>query len=165
VLALAVTIAFAALVALTRPAGNGGALTRGDPAPAAAGPTLDGSTASLAGLRGRPVVLNFWGPSCVPCRDEFPLLERMLAAHATDGLAVLGVLTLDPPEPARSFVAEFKATWPTLADPDRSIAAAYRVALRPQTYFIDRGGVIRSVQYGELTEPDFERQYALIAGR
>ena len=32
------------------------------------------------GLAGKPVVINFWGPSCVPCRDEFPLLEAKLAA-------------------------------------------------------------------------------------
>ena len=66
---------------------------------------------------GKPVVVNFWGPSCVPCRDEFPLLEAKLAEHAADGLTVVGVLTDDPVEPARDFVAKYGATWPTVDRP------------------------------------------------
>jgi cytochrome c biogenesis protein CcmG/thiol:disulfide interchange protein DsbE len=132
-------------------------------APPIAGTTLDGVAFDLAALRGRPVVVNFWGPSCVPCRDEFPLLAAKLAEHAPGGLAIVGVLTDDPPEPARTFVADYGATWPTVVDPDKSFKAAYRVAARPQTYFIDGDGVIRSIQIGELTDADFERQYARIA--
>lgn len=135
----------------------------GSPAPAIVGTTLDGATFDLAAMRGRPVLVNFWGPSCVPCRDEFPLLAAKLAEHATDGLAIVGVLTDDPPEPARTFVAEYGATWPTVLDPDKALKTAYRVAARPQTYFIDGAGVIRSIQIGELTDTDFERQYARIA--
>jgi cytochrome c biogenesis protein CcmG, thiol:disulfide interchange protein DsbE len=133
------------------------------PAPAIVGTTLDGAGFDLSTLRGRPVVINFWGPSCVPCRDEFPLLAAKLAQHAAAGFAVVGVLTDDPPEPARTFVADYGATWPTVVDPDKALKTAYRVAARPQTYFVDGAGVIRSIQIGELTDADFERQYARIA--
>jgi cytochrome c biogenesis protein CcmG/thiol:disulfide interchange protein DsbE len=132
-------------------------------APAIVGSTLDAKAFDLAALAGKPVVINFWGPSCVPCRDEFPLLEAKQAQHAGDGLAVVGVLTDDPVEPARDFVTQYGADWPTVVDPDKSIKAAYRVAGRPQTYFVDRMGVIRSIQIGELTDAEFERQYARIA--
>ena len=135
----------------------------GQPAPPIAGTTLDGATFDLASLHGKPVVINFWGPSCVPCRDEFPLLEGKQAEHAADGFAVLGVLTDDPVEPARDFVAKYGADWATVVDPDKAIKSAYRVVARPQTYFVDRNGVIRSIQIGELTDADFERQYARIA--
>ena len=47
--------------------------------------------------------------------------------------------------------------------PDKAIKSAYRVAARPQSYFVDRTGVIRKIQVGELTDADFEREYALIA--
>ena len=60
---------------------------------------LDRSTSPA--YAGKPVVINFWGPSCVPCRDEFPLLEAKVAEHAADGLTVVGVLTDDPVDPAR----------------------------------------------------------------
>jgi len=140
-----------------------GAIGRDRPVPDFIGTTLDGETLSLGALRGRPVIVNFWGPSCVPCRDEFPLLIAKSAEHADEGLAIVGVLMGDPPEPARAFVEEFGATWPTVIDPDGAIRTAYRVAARPQTYFIDADGILRSIQIGEVIEKDFDRQYALIA--
>ena len=132
-------------------------------APSIVGTTLDGAPFDLASLAGKPVIINFWGPSCVPCRDEFPLFKAKLVEHAADGLAIIGILTDDPPQPARDFVTDYQATWPTVVDPDGSLKAAYRVAARPQTYFVDRSGVLRSIQIGELTDTDFERQYARIA--
>jgi cytochrome c biogenesis protein CcmG/thiol:disulfide interchange protein DsbE len=135
----------------------------GSAAPAIVGTTLDGTTFDLASLAGKPVVINFWGPSCVPCRDEFPLLESKLTQHAAAGLTVVGVLTDDPVEPARDFVAKYRADWATVVDPDKALKTAYRVAARPQTYFVDRSGVIRSIQIGELTDADFERQFGRIA--
>jgi cytochrome c biogenesis protein CcmG/thiol:disulfide interchange protein DsbE len=163
-LALAVAVlTTGAILWLARPGGGGTHAGVGDHAPAIAGTTLDGAPFDLASLAGHPVLINFWGPSCVPCRDEFPLLAAKLTQHAADGLAVVGVLTDDPPEPARDFVAQYRASWPTVVDPDKSIKAAYRVAARPQSYFVDGSGVLRSIQIGELTDADFERQYGRIA--
>jgi cytochrome c biogenesis protein CcmG/thiol:disulfide interchange protein DsbE len=108
------------------------------------------------------VIVNFWGPGCVPCRDEFPLFKEKLAEHAGDNLAIVGVLMDDPPEPARDFVVELGAGWPTVIDPGEKIQAAYRVAARPQTYFIDADGILRAIQIGEVREAVFERQYATI---
>ena len=159
VAATAVIIAIVNLSRLTTP----GAIERGKPAPAISGTTLDGATLRLADLRGQPVVVNFWGPGCVPCREEFPLLSRELKLHPAD-LAIVGVLMFDPPAPARDFIVEFGATWPTIDDPDGAIRTAYRAVARPQTYFIDRDGILRGIQVGQLTEADFDRLYALIAG-
>jgi cytochrome c biogenesis protein CcmG/thiol:disulfide interchange protein DsbE len=136
---------------------------RGRPAPAISGTTLDGQPFSLASLAGRPVIVNFWGPSCIPCREEFPLFKAKLAEHAADGLAIVGVLMDDPEAPARDFVATYGAPWPTIVDPDGGIKAAYRAVARPQSYFIDAAGVLREIQIGEVTDADFERLYALIA--
>jgi cytochrome c biogenesis protein CcmG, thiol:disulfide interchange protein DsbE len=132
--------------------------------PGITGTTLDGEPFSLADLRGRPVIINFWGPSCVPCRDEFPLFKSVLEEHGPEGLALVGVLMDDPPAPARDFVAEYEAAWPTVEDPDRAIRNAYRVVARPVSYFVDRDGVLRSIQVGELTQAEFDRQYQAIAG-
>jgi cytochrome c biogenesis protein CcmG/thiol:disulfide interchange protein DsbE len=165
-LALLVAVVTTAGILVLVRAGTGGTDDRvavGQPAPAIVGTTLDGAAFDLASLRGKPVVVNFWGPSCVPCRDEFPLLEGKQAEHAADGFTVLGVLTDDPVEPARDFVGTYGGDWVTVVDPDKAIKTAYRVVARPQTYFVDRSGVIRSIQIGELTDADFERQYARIA--
>lgn len=153
-----------ALATACRPGAFSSALlAKGEPAPAVTGMTLDGEPFDLANLRGRPVILNFWGPSCVPCRDEFPLFRSKLIEHAADDLAIVGVLTFDAVAPARDFIAEMGATWPTVDDPDGEIRHAYRVAARPQTYFIDADGILRAIQVGQVIEADFERQYATIA--
>jgi cytochrome c biogenesis protein CcmG, thiol:disulfide interchange protein DsbE len=164
-IAVVTTVAVVALVQATRSPGSdaGGKAVVGQKVPALAGTTLDGQPFDLASLAGRPVLINFWGPSCIPCRDEFPLMKAKLAEHGGDGLAIVGVLTDDPVEPARSFVAQYRATWPTITDPDKALKSAYRVAGRPQTYFVDRNGVLRSIQIGEMQDADFEHNYALIA--
>ena len=159
VLAAIATMAVVGIVSLNRP---GGSLI-GRQAPEFAGTTLDGAPLSLADLRGRPVIVNFWGPTCIPCRDEFPLFKSKLTDHAADGLVVVGILMADPPDLARAFVAEQGATWQTVDDPGGAIRMAYRVAARPQTYFIDRDGILRSIQIGEVRDADFERQYGLIS--
>lgn len=163
--AAVVTLAVVAFVALTRPGqGGSGTIAKGEPAPDIAGTTLDGTPFRLTDLRGRPVIVNFWGPTCVPCRTEFPLLKSKLAEHAADGLAVVGILTYDSPDLARTFIADQGATWATVDDPGGVIRQAYRVAARPQSYFIDRDGILRSIQVGEVQDADFERQFALISG-
>jgi cytochrome c biogenesis protein CcmG/thiol:disulfide interchange protein DsbE len=136
----------------------------GEVVPGITGTTLDGTAFDLTELRGRPVIINFWGPSCIPCRDEFPLFKTILAAHAADGLAIVGVLMDDPPAPARDFIAEYGATWPTVDDPDKAIRGAYRVAARPVSYFVDRDGILRSIQVGELSQAEFDKQFPAIAG-
>jgi len=168
----AAIVATVALVQLARslPSPDGSAapsqealLAKGQPVPNVTGTTLDGAAFDLASMRGRPVIVNFWDAGCVPCRDEFPLLLEKLAAHAGDRLAVVGVLFVNAPGPARDFVAQYGATWPTVEDPSGAIRAAYRVVARPQSYFVDRDGILRSIQVGQLTDVEFERQYQLIA--
>ncbi len=70
----------------------------------------------------------------------------------------------DAPAPALDFIAEHGATWPTVDDPDAAIRTVYRVAARPQTYFIDRDGILRGCKVGPLTDAEFERLYALVSG-
>ncbi len=69
----------------------------------------------------------------------------------------------DPVGPAREFVAAYGATWPTVIDPSGAIKTAYRVAGRPQSFFIDAQGIIRRVEVGEVTDAQFESLYAAIA--
>ena len=157
------TAAVVGIVLLTQPPGDPPRLRVGDVAPAIEAASLDGSPVSLAALRGRPVVVNFWGPSCVPCRNEFPLFIAKLQEHAADDLAIVGVLMDDPPQPALAFIADHGATWPTVDDPGGALRAAYRTVARPTTYFIDAAGVVRGIQLGETTDALFETQYARIA--
>jgi len=146
--------------------GTGGAATEartGRPAPAIVGTSLDGIAIDLAAYRGHPVIVNFWASWCTPCRDEFPLFqERLDELGPSDGLDMLGVLYKDEPALARQFVEEVGATWPTVVDGDEALAKAYRVVAPPQTYFIDKDGIVRGIQIGEVRPEDFDTQYAKI---
>jgi cytochrome c biogenesis protein CcmG/thiol:disulfide interchange protein DsbE len=124
----------------------------GKPAPALAGTTLDGTPFDLAAHRGSPVLVNFWASWCGPCREEFPLLEDAAQRHAAEGLIVVGALYKDDADPAWAFATEQGATWPTVADPERTIGAAWKVLGPPQTFFVDREGIIRDVQVGQVRD-------------
>jgi cytochrome c biogenesis protein CcmG/thiol:disulfide interchange protein DsbE len=124
----------------------------GKPAPELAGTTLDGAPFDLAEHKGQPVLVNFWASWCGPCREEFPLLEDAAQRHAAEGLVVVGALYKDDADPARAFATEQGATWPTVADPERTIGAAWKVLGPPQTFFVDREGIIRDVQVGQVRD-------------
>jgi len=158
-----VVIVVVAALARPKPPADQPGIAVGNAAPAITGTTLDGSAFDLRALRGRPVIVNFWGPSCVPCRDEFPLFKQELAAHAADGLAIVGILMFDGPDDAKAFIAQYAATWPTVQDADGAIRTAYRAVARPQSYFIDRNGVLREISVGQVTESSFADLYASIS--
>ena len=152
------------MLATTACGGSGTTEARtGQPAPALAGTALDGSAVDLASLRGRPVIVNFWASWCPPCREEFPLFaERQATLGPSDGLQIIGVLYKDEPELAQQFLTDIGATWPTIDDPDGALAKAYRIAAPPQTYFIDKDGVLQAIQVGQVRPEDFDTQYAKI---
>jgi cytochrome c biogenesis protein CcmG/thiol:disulfide interchange protein DsbE len=136
----------------------------GGPAPAFELADLDGKPVSLADLRGRPVVVNFWASWCGHCVEEFPLLKSAAATHVNEGLAVVGIVFRDGSGPARDFMARLGATWPALMDPGEAVASRFGIIWPPDTYFIDRGGVVVSRQIGQLSAADLERGLAGILG-
>jgi cytochrome c biogenesis protein CcmG/thiol:disulfide interchange protein DsbE len=133
----------------------------GQTAPPLSGTTVDGRSVSLADLRGKPVIVNFWASWCGPCIREFPVLKDAEVRHP--GLVILGVIYQDDPAAAKAFATQMSADWSNLTDPDGSMANAYLVVAPPQSYFIDAKGVVHSRQIGELVADDLERQYAAIA--
>jgi peroxiredoxin len=72
--------------------------------------------------------------------------------HAAQGLKIVGVLFKDDAAPARAFVADEKADWPTVTDPNGTVAQPWDVLAPPQTYFIDRAGIIRDLQIGQVQD-------------
>lgn len=101
----------------------------------------DGSV-RLAELAGQPVVVNFWASWCVPCRQEFPLLQQAERDYRDQGLVIIGIDFRDIAADARSFAEEQGATWSLVTDPDRETAKAYGVRAIPQTFFIYPDGTI-----------------------
>jgi cytochrome c biogenesis protein CcmG/thiol:disulfide interchange protein DsbE len=133
----------------------------GQPAPDFALADLEGNPLRLAELRGRPVIINFWASWCGPCVEEFPLLQAAAARHRADGLTVIGIVYRDNSEAARAFMARLGAAWPAAMDPGEQVAERFGIYGPPETFFIDRNGVVRGRQIGQLSASDLDRQLAL----
>ena len=144
----------AAALALALAACSAGASAAkvGKPAPGVTAKDLNGATVRLTELRGAPVLLNFWASWCVPCKGEFPVLQKGLSDHPA--LRVVGVVFNDSAASARRFVASEHATWPSLTDPGAKIASAFHVAQKPGipvSVLIDSAGVVRGTHLGPFS--------------
>jgi peroxiredoxin len=98
----------------------------------------------------------------VPCRQEFPLFGAARAAHAADGLEILGVVHADSADSAQRFATDEGATWPLVQDANNAAWQAYGGALVPTTYYIDRQGIVRAVSYGPPPSGTLEELLAKI---
>ncbi len=112
--------------------------------------TMEGGTLSLADLRGRVVVLNFWATWCPPCRAEMPAFQRLYARYADRGLVVIGINATKGDDLAAVFAfrQQYHLTFPILLDEAGQVNRSYRVSALPTTFFIDPQGIIRDVVVG-----------------
>jgi cytochrome c biogenesis protein CcmG/thiol:disulfide interchange protein DsbE len=120
-------------------------------------------TGSLAAMRGKVVVLNFWASWCEPCQVEAPLLEsaqKQLTRH--DG-TVLGVTYKDVTGDSERFVREYHLSYVNLRDAGGTFAAAYGTDQLPESFIIDREGRIVAISRGEISKPFLDRAVALAA--
>jgi peroxiredoxin len=99
------------------------------------------SNVHLANYRGRVVLLNFWATWCGPCVEEMPSLLDL--HHRQPDLVILAVSIDDDPNAYASFIARRHVDLVTVRDPNRSAAKLYHTEMWPETYVIDRQGVIR----------------------
>ena len=124
-----------------------------------------GETISLSQFEGKPVVLNFWFPSCPPCVAEMPDFETAYQKFKNDGVEFIGVqlVGLDSVEDGQKFVNKIGVNYNL--GPDRQgdvmggIVMDYGISGFPTTVFIDRDGVIRKRWSGAL---DLEKLEELI---
>ena len=123
---------------------------------------LDGRPISLAELRGRPVIVNFWASWCGPCVEEFPLLREAAERHAGEGLVVVGIVWRDRSEAAREFMARNGASWAAAMDPGERVARDYGILGPPETYFIGRDGTIVARQIGQISASSLDAKLAAI---
>ena len=114
--------------------------------------TLSGDTASLAGLRGKVVLVNFWATWCPPCRVEMPGFQRVYEDRKDEGFVVLGLSTdMRGEDQVREFLAERGITYPN-AMARGSIGRDFGGSnMLPTSYLIDRQGRIRNEVRGIFT--------------
>lgn len=113
-----------------------------------------GRDVSLAGLRGTPMVLNFWAQTCGPCRTESPLFQQLHEA-AGEEVTMVGVDWQDSrPGYALAFASELGLTYPQIADPEAATRAPMRVTGLPLTLFVTADGTISHTEYGAIDSAD-----------
>ena len=141
-LGLLVAGALGVLALLTRPSLPGESMAQALPDVT----LLDtsGAPVSLAELRGRPLLLNFWATWCPPCDEEMPALEALHQQQGGEGAQVVAVNLQETSPVVAAYLAERGLTMPVLLDGAGELAAQLDVTYLPTTFFVDEAGIIRS---------------------
>jgi thiol-disulfide isomerase/thioredoxin len=119
------------------------------------GQLLGGGTGAfkqrLASLKGHPVVVNKWAAWCGPCRQEFPVFQKVAVQYGKR-VAFLGVDSQDNDGAAKTFLKQFPVSYPSYSDPHIKIAASMdAVGAWPTTIIYDSNGKIASTHFGPYT--------------
>ncbi|HSU66398.1 MAG TPA: redoxin family protein [Tepidisphaeraceae bacterium] len=109
---------------------------------------LDGKPVSLADLKGKVVVLDFWATWCGPCRASLPHLNKLYNSEKDKGLQVFAVNEQEDKSDAQKFVDETKLDVPVLLDSEGKVGNQYGVTGIPQTVVIGKDGKVKKIMVG-----------------
>ena len=114
------------------------------------------SEVRLADLRGQVIVINFWASWCQPCEQEAPDMETAWRHYQATGQVVFpGVGYQDTPGPAQKYLLKFDITYPNGPDKGSLISQLFNRNLGvPETYILDRQGVLRYIKIGPFLSAD-----------
>lgn len=105
---------------------------------------------SLNQFRGQVVVVNFWATWCPPCNQELPSIMDMQNRMRSHGVVVLGVSIDVDGDAYHRFLKERSVNFVTVRDPEQKVANMYGTSGWPESYIIDRQGVLRRKIVGPI---------------
>ena len=111
---------------------------------------------ALSELHGKVVVLNFWATWCAPCVEEMPSLVQLQQRFKYKGITVVGVSVDVDGDAYHKFLKDYKIDFLTVRDPDQKTSNLYGTFKWPETYIIDRNGIVRRKFIGavEWSQPE-----------
>lgn len=117
---------------------------------------LEGKPVSLSQFKGKAIMLNFWATWCPPCREEMPSMEALYRKFKGTDLVMLAVSIDDNVETIKEYIKKNNYTMPVFHDADKEAAAAYGLTGVPETFLIDRKGIVVEKFMGALdwTKPE-----------
>lgn len=128
------------------------AIQIGQPAPDFTLTALDGRKLSLSDLKGKVVLLNFWGSWCEPCKEEMPAIQQTYEAWKDKGFVVVGVNIAESKVTAKGFADRIGVTFPVVLDSNREVTLqSYKVGPIPSSFFIDKNGIVRGINTGGMS--------------
>jgi len=113
---------------------------------------LDGQTVSLTGLRGEPVLINFWATWCPPCRGEVPYIQEIYEEWSGEGLVVLAINLGESSSQVEEFMQNYHLSFTVLLDTKQDVAQRYNITGIPTTFFIDKDGIIQDKVIGAFPD-------------
>jgi|GEM_PF-872294 len=120
--------------------------------------TEEHENVSNASLRGKVVLLDFWGTWCPPCRESIPSVRALQKKFAGKDVQIIGISSDDDEEVWRTFLKAQQMTWSEFLDLDGTMQTAFNIESFPTYIVLDKDGVIRYRQsgYGTDTQSDLE---------
>ena len=126
-------------------------------APQAKFTEIKGSQFTLAQLKGKPVIINFWATECPGCVNEIPLFVELYKKYAPQNLVIIEVaMGYDPESQVREMVRQKQMDYPIVLDSDNQLVKTFNINVTPTTLFISKDGKMIKRKLGEMSHSELE---------
>ena len=127
------------------------------PAPQLSLENIQGKTESLADFRDKVLLVNNWATWCPPCKAEMPTLVAFYNEHAKNGLMIVAIEAGEPKDLVQQYADQFKMPFSVWLDPQGKSLDAFKNQNLPNSYVIDRAGIVRLMWTGEINRAALEK--------
>jgi thiol-disulfide isomerase/thioredoxin len=126
-------------------------------APEVALKDLNGQAGSLSAYRGKVILVNNWATWCPPCKAEMPALQAFYEAHKTQDFVLIAIEAGETASEVANFVNQYGLTFNVWLDPDNISLDAFHNQALPNSYVIDKVGIVRLAWSGAINQEMLEK--------